>query len=454
MATILVIDDEEPNRLALERILLREGWEVSTAPNGRAGLDRLGPDVGVVITDLKMPGLDGMEFLKTCRLRAADVQVIVATAYGTVEIAVEAMREGAYDFVTKPLRRQEVVASVRKALDKFELLRENRRLREQLGDAPAREMIGQSAAMRSLLDEAAQVAPSLASVLIAGESGTGKGQLARWLHRNSGRKQSRLVTVNCAAIPENLLESELFGHEAGAFTGAVARKEGRFDLAHGGTLFLDEITELPVSLQAKLLRVLQDGEYERVGGTRTLTADVRLIAATNVEPEKAVADGRLRPDLYYRLNVIRLVAPPLRERVEDIALLARHFIGLHARRNGRSPKVLDADALGMLEHYRWPGNVRELENVMERAVVLSTRETIGTRDLPAAIRGGDQPESAGWLTFAVGTPLRDVERRMIEATLRTCDGDRALAASLLGITARTIYRREAEWRGDEPREPG
>jgi len=451
MATILVIDDEEPNRTALERIFAREGWSVATASDGRAGLDRLRDgDISVVVSDLKMPGMGGMELLRAVRQIAPEVQVILVTAYGTVESAVEAMKEGAYDFVTKPLRRAEVIASVRKAVEKHELVRENVRLRAQLAQTAPGELVGQSAAMRELLEEAGQVAPSMASVLVTGESGTGKGLLARWIHAQSPRRERRLITVNCAAIPENLLESELFGYEAGAFTGAAGRKEGRFDLAAGGTLFLDEVTEIPLALQVKLLRVLQEGEYERLGGTRTLQADVRVLAATNRVPEVAVSEGRLRPDLYYRLNVIRLHAPALRERREDIALLARHFVAAHARRNQRVIRGIDEEAVAAMEHYAWPGNVRELENVMERAVVLAREEIIRLGDLPVHVRkeaaAWKEGESASWLTFPVGTPLNLVERRMIEATLRQCNGDRTLAAGLLGITARTIYRREAEWR--------
>lgn len=456
MPAILVIDDEEPNRIALERIFTREGWEVRSAGDGRQGLERLREgDVGVVVSDLKMPGMGGLELLRAARQFAPEVQVILVTAYGTVESAVEAMKEGAYDFVTKPLRRAEVIASVRKALEKHELVRENLRLRAQLAQAAPGELVGQSAPMRTLMEEAAQVAPSMASVLMTGESGTGKGLLARWMHAQSPRRERRLVTVNCAAIPEALLESELFGYEAGAFTGAAGRKEGRFDLALGGTLFLDEVTEMPLPLQVKLLRVLQEGEYERLGGTRTLQADVRVLAATNRDPDRAIAEGRLRADLYYRLNVIRLHVPALRERRQDIPLLARHFVAVHARRNQRVIRGIEEDVVAALEQYDWPGNVRELENAMERAVVLAREETIRLTDLPPAIR--NTPPGSGsthWLTFGVGTPLSEVERRMIEATLRQCGGDRVIAAGLLGITARTIYRREAEWRAGRTEDPG
>jgi len=450
MAVILIVDDEEPNRLALERIFEREGWEVRHAADGRQALEHLRAGaVSVVVSDLKMPGMGGLDLLRAARQVAPETPLILVTAYGTVESAVEAMKEGAYDFVSKPLRRTEVIAAVRKALEKHELQRENRRLREQIAQAQPGEMVGRSAAMRQLLEETAQVAPSMASVLISGESGTGKGLLARAIHQLSPRREQRLVTVNCGAIPESLLESELFGYEAGAFTGAHGRKEGRFDLAAGGTLFLDEVTEIPLPLQVKLLRVLQEGEYERLGGTRTLRADVRVVTATNRDPERAVAEGTLRAGLYYRLNVIRLHVPALRERREDIPLLARHFVAAHARRNARVLRGIDPDALAALEAWPWPGNVRELENAMERAVVLARDEVVRLSDLPAAMRQvPGNAEAGGWLTVQVGRPLHEIERHVIEATLRQCNGDRNLAASLLGITARTIYRREAEWRGE------
>ncbi|MES2639139.1 MAG: sigma-54 dependent transcriptional regulator [Myxococcota bacterium] len=447
---ILVIDDEESNRLALERIFAREGWPVRVAVDGRQGLEILREgEIGVVVSDLKMPGMGGLELLRATRQVAPQVQVILVTAYGTVESAVEAMKEGAYDFVTKPLRRTEVIASVRKALEKHDLLRENLRLRQEIAQASPGELIGQSGELRALMEEARQVAPSMASVLLTGESGTGKGLLARWIHTVSARP-GRLVTVNCGALPENLLESELFGYEAGAFTGAHGRKEGRFDLASGGTIFLDEVTEMPLPLQVKLLRVLQDGEYERLGGTKTIRTEVRVVAATNRDPEQAVAEGRLRSDLYYRLNVIRLHVPALRERRADIALLARHFASTHGARNGRVLRGLEPEALAALERHAWPGNVRELENAMERAAVLSREDVVRLGDLPPAIRAAaSNINEVPRLIFTPGTPLRDVERRMIEATLRQCNGDRSLAANLLGITARTIYRREAEWRDPE-----
>jgi two-component system response regulator HydG len=440
--TILVVDDEPANRQVLARILTREGYDVEQADDGRQALELLrGGGFELVLTDLKMPGMDGLELLQAVRALGADVEVIVMTAYGTVEAAVGAMKDGAYDFITKPLRRVELVTTVRKALEKRHLASENRSLRARLGEED--EVIGRSPAMRRLLQEIEQVAPSEASVLLEGESGTGKGLLARRIHASSPRAGGRLITVNCAAIPENLLESELFGYEQGAFTGARGRKEGRFDLARGGTLFLDEVTEMSLATQVKLLRVLQEGEYERVGGTKTLEADCRILSATNRDLDRAVAEGGFRGDLYYRLNVIRVRVPSLSERPEDVPLLAQFFLARYASKNRKQVDGFSAEALDALQGYRWPGNVRELENVVERAVVLARDGSVGLEQLPEPVRQGRGALSM--LSFQVGTPIKEMERAMIESTLRFAGGDKNLAANLLGITARTIYRREAEW---------
>ncbi|MEL6342592.1 MAG: sigma-54 dependent transcriptional regulator [Myxococcota bacterium] len=445
---ILVVDDEAPNRQALERILAREGYTVRHAADGQQALEQLrAAPPAVMLTDLKMPGMSGLELLKASRAIAPDLEVIVVTAFGTVETAVEAMKEGAWDFVTKPLRRSVIVQKVRGAIEKHSLVMENRQLKDALARTVPDDLICRSAPMRSVVEQARQVADSMASILITGESGTGKGLLARWIHRASPRRNKRLVTVNCAALPESLLESELFGHEAGAFTGATGRKEGRFDIARGGSLFLDEVTEMSPKLQVKLLRVLQDREYERVGGTQTLKTDIRFVSATNRDLQKAIEEGVLREDLYYRLNVIRLHLPPLRARADDIPLLTHHFIDRHTQRNGRNVKGVAPEAMDALCAWKWPGNVRELENAIERAVVMARDEIIQLSDLPPAIQQHRAaPES---MTFSVGTPLKHVERKMIESTLAHVDGDKTLAAKLLGITARTIYRREAEWRAED-----
>ncbi len=449
-STVLVVDDDAANRVTLERILQRERYRVLHAESGRDAMQLLRSErVDLVLTDLKMPGMSGLDLLRAAKKVDPDLEVVVMTAYGTVETAVEAMKEGAYDFVSKPLSRLQLATALRKALEKRSLQLENRQLREQLDAVGEGKLIGRSDAMRALIDEVEQVAPSDATVLLTGESGTGKSRLARLLHHMSRRRDRRFVTLNCAAIPENLLESELFGYEKGAFTGASARKEGRFDLADRGTLFLDEVTEMKPEAQVRLLRVLQDGEYERVGGTETLRTDVRVVAATNRRIEQEVAEGRFREDLYYRLNVIPLAVPPLRDRDADVTLLAQHFLVRFSEKNRKQVHGFTSEAVDALQAWHWPGNVRELENAVERAVVLARGSKIGVPDLPRQLREG--ATSRQKLTFEVGTPLKVVERRMIEETLRYCDGDKGLAASLMGITARTIYRREAEWAQEDQR---
>ena len=354
---ILVVDDEEANLTVLQRVLEKEGYEVSTAGNGPDGLDALrSVQPALLLTDLKMPGMDGLELLRASRAIAPTTEVILMTAFGTVEVAVEAMKEGAYDFITKPLKRHDIVRAVGKGIEKAMLVSENRRLREQIAAGasvgPLGEVIGRSRPFRAVMDVVDQVAPSEATVLISGESGTGKELLARAIHELSARRGEPLITVNCAAIPENLIESELFGYEKGAFTGAADRKPGRFELAQGGTLFLDEVGEMSQSVQVKLLRILQEGEFERVGGTRTLQLDVRILAATNRDLERAVAQRTFREDLFYRLNVIPLKLPPLRERRDDIPLLAAHFVSHYSQRNGKPIKGITDDALQALAAYR------------------------------------------------------------------------------------------------------
>jgi two-component system response regulator HydG len=447
---ILIVDDEDANVEALTRLLTREGYAVAGARSGAEALDAVrSQPPELVLTDLKMPGMDGLELLRAVRTVAPEVEVILVTAYGTVETAVEAMKEGAYDFVTKPLKRHDVVRSVGKALEKGRLLAENRRLRDAIAkgaatQGPMSRIVGRSEPLRRLLETVAQVAPSQATVLVTGESGTGKELLARAIHELSDRKSGPLIRVNCAAIPEALFESELFGYERGAFTGAAARKPGRFELADGGTLFLDEVADLSPSSQVKLMRVLQEGEFERVGGTKTVRVDVRLIAATNRDLERLVAQRAFREDLYYRLHVIPIRLPPLRERSEDVPILASHFLRVFAEKNRKPLRGLSEEAMDALSSWRWPGNVRELENAMERAVVLARGDVVGLLDLPPELR----PEGSGAvrrLVFPIGTPLREMEDTAIRETLRQCAGDKKVAAALLGITARTIYRRLEEW---------
>jgi two-component system response regulator HydG len=373
---------------------------------------------------------------------APDTEVVLMTAYGTVETAVQAMREGAYDFVEKPLKRMQIVKSVRKAAERRVLVAENRSLRQELRLLTNREIIGQSAALRRVLDVATQAAPSSATVLVLGESGTGKELIARYIHSKSGRAAGPFVPVNCAAIPETILEAELFGHERGAFTGAVARREGRFAKARSGTLFLDEIGELSPAVQVKILRVLQEGEYEPIGGS-TVKADVRIVAATNRDLTAEVEAGRFREDLYYRLNVISITAPPLRARREDVALLVDHFLGVYCAKNARSRLMVAPEVMSKLVDHSWPGNVRELQNVIERAAVLCRSDSLRLEDLPEAIAQASAPATSA-LTFSIGTPLDEVEHRLIRETLAHTQGDKSMAAQLLGISTRTIYRKLGE----------
>ncbi|MEB2311032.1 MAG: sigma-54 dependent transcriptional regulator [Sorangiineae bacterium] len=440
---MLVVDDEPSNVASLTKIFQREGMRVLDADGARQALELVRRHrVQVVLTDLMMPGTNGVELLRALKEISPDTEVVLMTAYGTVETAVQAMREGAYDFVEKPLKRMTIVKSVRKAAERQSLVAENRSLREELKLLTTREIVGQSAALRRVLDVATQAAPSSATVLVLGESGTGKELIARYIHGKSLRADGPFVAVNCAAIPESILEAELFGHERGAFTGAVGKRDGRFARARGGTLFLDEIGELSPSVQVKILRVLQEGEYEPVGG-HTVKSDVRIVAATNRDLAAEVEAGRFREDLFYRLNVIAVTAPPLRARREDIPLLVDHFIGVYCRKNGRGRLGIPREVMSKLMDYSWPGNVRELENVVERAAVLCRSDTLRLEDLPEVVAEAKSPAPTA-LTFSIGTPLEEVEHRLIRETLAHTAGDKSLAAQLLGISTRTIYRKLGE----------
>ena len=442
--TVLVVDDEPSNLASIEKIFQRDGMRVLTASSARAALDLLRTHrVEVVLTDLMMPGTSGIELLRAIKQLAPDTECVLMTAYGTVETAVQAMREGAYDFVEKPLKRMTIIKSVRKAAERRSLVAENRSLRKEISLLTKREIIGSSPALRRVLDVATQAAPSSATVLVLGDSGTGKELVARYIHDHSARKFAPFVAVNCSAIPETILEAELFGHERGAFTGAFAKREGRFAKALGGTLFLDEIGELTPAVQVKLLRVLQEGEYEPIGGD-TVRADVRIVAATNKDLRAEIAAGRFREDLFYRLNVIAITVPSLKARREDIPLLVDHFLGIYCAKNNRSRLEAPREVMERLTNYSWPGNVRELENVIERAAVLCRSEKLSIDDLPESIRETSDA-TPGAITFSVGTPLDEVERRLIQETLTHARGDKSVAAQLLGISTRTIYRKIEEY---------
>ena len=432
--TVLIVDDSRSVRDSLQRTLSRE-YTVLACANGVEAVEVLRrEDVQVVVADLKMPMMDGMKLLTSARTFRPDVQFVIVSAFGTVEKAVEAMKLGACDFIVKPFRREVLCAAVEKALRCWHLLVAER----EEGPGGDCGIVGRSPALRAVLRVVRRVAPTSATVLIEGESGTGKELIADALHRWSHRANGPLVKVSCAALPETLLEAELFGHERGAFTGAFYQKKGRFELADGGTLFLDEVSQLSPAVQVKLLRVLQAGDFERLGGTQTLRADARLAAATNTRLEALLEAGRFREDLYYRLNVVRIELPPLRDRREDIPLLADHFIALYRERNGREIDGISGAALELLLNYAWPGNIRELEHVIERAVVLAEGPVIRADDLPPSITG--RRRSSPEVRVPLGTTMKEIEREVIERTLAQTGGDKTAAAAILGIGRRTIYR--------------
>ncbi len=421
------------------KVLEAAEYKVLETDNGQQALDLINEEnIDILVTDLRLPVMDGVELLKRAKAMGQDIEVIMITGHGTVEIAVEAIKEGAYDFITKPVKKAQLLRAVEKAAEKQYLSRENRDLRQQLSQSGSRRIIYASTEMRNITRMVEQVAPSTATILITGESGTGKEVIADAIHAASPRRQKPLIKVSCAALPDTLLESELFGYEKGAFTGANARKEGRFELADGGTLFLDEIGEVSPALQVKLLRVLQDGKFERLGATRTINADVRILAATNKDLHQEVEEKRFREDLFYRLNVINIRIPPLRDRKEDVQLLAMHFLKYYSDKNNKPIESFTEEAMLALSSYDWPGNVRELENAIERAVVFTNGKQIPLSVLPQGVSAF--AESRHSLTFKIGTPLRELERKAIDITLHHTRGDKNMAARLLGIATRTIYR--------------
>ena len=447
---ILVVDDDSYVRGATEEILIRKGYDVETASEAKAALERLEKgEYDLLLSDIKMPGMGGLELLEQVKSRWPEMHVILMTAYGTVEDAVEAMRKGAYDYIEKGSESttSETEIVVERALRFQETVRENRRLRSELQDrysfSGVSGMIGNSQGMEQIVDLIGTVADSRATVLVTGESGTGKELVARALHYNSCRGNGPFIRLNCAALPKDLMESELFGHEKGAFTGAIRQTRGRFEMADGGTLLLDEISEIDLSLQAKLLRVLQEREFERIGSTRTIAVDVRIVATTNRELVKEVEEGNFREDLFYRLNVIEISVPPLRERKEDIAALARHFVQRFNDDNGKRVEGISEEALELLMQYEWPGNVRELENQIERAVVVSRRPMLDVADFPKKFERGGARRGGGDLQ--VGMTVREMEHRLIMGTLEAFGGNRTDAAAQLGISTRTLRNKLHEY---------
>jgi two-component system NtrC family response regulator/two-component system response regulator HydG len=450
-ARIVVIDDEVNAAAALETLLREDGYEVAGANDARTGLallEKTDPDI--VLTDLRMPGMDGLELLAKIKEIRPETMVLLMTAYGTVKTAVRAMKLGAEDYLAKPIDVEELEVILQRVLEKKRLLEETRVLRERVqGKYCFENLVGESPEMLAAFKTVRQVAPSSSSVLLLGESGTGKELFAQALHQNSPRKSKPFIKVACAALPETLLESELFGHEKGSFTGALYARAGRFEMADGGTLFLDEIGDISATVQIKLLRFLEEREFERVGGNRTYKVDVRIVCATHRDLKKKLEDGSFREDLYYRLNVIEIHIPPLRDRGADIPVLAHHFLKRYADANGKDVRGISDEALALLLRHPWPGNVRELENAIERAVVLAS-ETVLTPDHFPTLRrmpGEVTPAAgSGGLGVAIpGSSFADIEREAILRTLEAVGGSTSRAASLLQISARKIQYKLKEY---------
>ena len=444
---ILVVDDETSHRQMIETVLNAEGYEVFQADDGQTAVEAVEEQFfDLILMDLRMDRMGGVEALKGIKDISPGIPVVMMTAYATVGTAVEALKSGAHDYLIKPLDIEELKILIKKVLRHCRLEQENRFLKERLDDQfHFDRIIGASRAMQKLFDTMSLVAPSDATVLITGESGTGKELVANSVHGNSARKDHPLVKVSCAALPEPLLESELFGHEKGAFTGALSRKEGRFQLAHNASIFLDEIGEMPLSTQVKILRVLQEREFEPVGSTHTHKVDIRIIAATNKDLEEEIKAGRFREDLFYRLNVVTLQIPPLRDRREDIPLLADHFLKIYAEKNRRLIKGFAPKAMDLLMRHQWPGNVRELENVVERAVILARGNMVTSGDFPESIKTLESNENDNGLLLTPGRSLKEVERQMILRTLEDTGGNRTRAAEILGISRRTLQLKLKEY---------
>ena len=434
---ILVVDDEPAQRELVAGFLRKQGFDVVEAAGGGEAVTRFKREpFDLILTDQRMPDLSGLDVLEAVRSASPETAVVIMTAYGTIETAVDAIKAGAADYLTKPLNLDELLHRVHRVRERHHLVRENRELREALTERHRVEgIVGDSGQMQEVLSLVRRVAPSDATVLIRGESGTGKELIARALHYASPRAAGPLVKVNCAALAESLLEAELFGHEKGAFTGAIASRKGRFELADGGSIFLDEIGDLPPHLQVKLLRVLQEREFERVGSSRPVKVDVRLLAATHRNLEALVREGRFRDDLYYRINVVTIMLPPLRERREDLPPLIDHFLRTFAEKNGKTVRGITREAREALLRYDYPGNIRELENLMERAVVLTRDEVIGVEDLPLTLEApaAQSGERAGLIAAVEG-----LERRMMREALAKAEGTQTRAAELLGISERVL----------------
>jgi DNA-binding NtrC family response regulator len=446
---VLIVEDEPSTRVGLTELVRTWGFTTDSAADGEEALQKVTSfRPTIIISDLVMPRMGGLELLRALKDEGSTLTIVILTAQGTVETAVDAIKEGAYDYLTKPIEPQRLKILLDKIVERQDTLREVKVLRRQLRDQGSfGRMIGSSAGMRKVYQIIEQAAPTQASVLIWGESGTGKELVAQTVHQLSPRAQQPFVPINCAAIPETLLESEIFGHEKGAFTGAVDRREGCFELADRGTLFLDEIAEMTPATQVKLLRVLQEQTFRRIGGRNEQTVDVRVIAATNVNPAEAVKNGKLREDLYYRLNVFAIELPPLRQRKDDLPLLIQSFLTEFNARNNKSVSALDPAATRVLEQYHWPGNVRELRNVIERAVILCSGQFIEPKHLPPLIAGATEAAVKPTVSLEPGTTVEEAERRLILMTLEHTKDNKTRAAEILGISLKTLHNKLNKLRG-------
>ena len=439
---ILVIDDNEEHASATAESLQKVGYKCRIATSGKEGLKIIeAGEIDIVITDLIMHDIDGLQILKTTKERLPEAEVILITGYGTVETAVDAMQKGAATYLLKPININHLRAEVNKLVEKQGLVRNNKELHKQLDEKYGLSgIIGNSPKMQKVLNIVNQISGTTATILITGESGTGKELISKIIHNNSPRKNNPLVVLNAAAIPENLLESELFGHEKGSFTGAVYQRKGKFEYANHGTLFLDEIGDMPLSTQVKILRVIEDGVVMRVGSNESIEVDVRLIAATNQYLEKLIKEGKFREDLYFRLNVVSIKLPPLRERLEDIPLLIDAFLREFSQTHNKKASIISPEARKILYKYPWPGNVRELKNCIESMVVVSMKDTIDTEDIPDHILQRSSETSTA-PSLVAGITIEEAERELIKSTLATVEGNREEAAKMLGIGERTLYRK-------------
>lgn len=447
---ILLVDDDKNTANGLRKILLQDGYDASCAYTGKEALNLIESErFDIVITDMKLPDISGLSIIEKVKKKDINIAVVMITAFSSIQTAIDAMKKGAEDYLTKPVNIEELELILKKIWEKHALILQNKELKQKLKDKYSFSgIIGNTLEMQLIFKTITEIAPTAATVLIYGETGTGKELIANAIHYNSDRKDKPFIELHCASLSEGVLESELFGHEKGAFTGAISQRRGRFELANGGSLFLDEIGELNSHVQIKLLRVLETGRFERVGGERTLESDVRIIAATNKDLEKEIEEGRFREDLYYRLNVINLRIPSLRERKEDIGLLIDNFLIKYSKRNKKNIKGITPQSAKLLNNYDWPGNIRELENTIERAVVMAKNEYVEPNNLPSNINVNTKKSRKETFRIPSGATMMEIEKKVILETLQTTNGSKSKAAKILGISTRKIEYKIKEWSKD------